>query len=420
MAAGLGHAWGLRDPPPSPCPAPAHPPGGAAGWERGLIQHRAVGTRGCWAGRAVPHGGAELLGGTGVAPGWGHRAGGPCWELRWPCSGAVIWGAGCGALPISPKFPLQQQQEVSPWLCAVPGTLGTLCHGAAASLLHPAVAVALAPWHPGVLVPVQALGCCESAGAVSQGRVAPLVPGCPRGPGHAGCEGGGPQGSAPRGLHPRDVHPSSAPCSRGGTAGMKGLLSSRSTALTSPLLLMNSQPCPRSPARGSQFGYWACWPGCGSHRGLARPCLGVSAPWASCCWAPSAPRWVSAWVLCPPGITAPWCLDIVRPWVSCLGVSRFWESCFFGFCATECLASSGVMPLGTELLGCHGSGCLGLVLGASGCLWVALGASGCRASSRMMPVRVQGHALEPSCSSFPSWQVVPLLAARLWCCVPCP
>lgn len=194
---GAGTRVGAAGPPPSPCPAPAHPPGGAVGWERGLIQHRAVGTRGCWAGRAVPHGGAELLGGTGVAPGWGHRAGGPCWEQRWPCSGAVIWGAGCGALPISPKFPLQQQQEVSPWLCAVPGTLGTLCHGAAASLLHPAVAVALAPWHPGVLVPVQALGCCESAGAVSQGRVAPLVPGCPRGPGHAGCEGGGPQGSAP-------------------------------------------------------------------------------------------------------------------------------------------------------------------------------------------------------------------------------
>lgn len=227
---------------------------------------------------------------------------------------------------------------------------------------------------------MQALGCCESAGAVSQGRVAPLVPGCPRGPGHAGCEGGGPQGSAPRGLHPRDVHPSSAPCSRGGTAGMKGLLSSRSTALTSPLLLMNSQPCPRSPARGSQFGYWACWLGCGSHRGLARPCLGVSAPWASCCWAPSAPRWVSAWALCPR------VSQLRGVWISCV-LGHHVSGCHASgnFASLDCVPLSVWPPrvlclwvpscLDVTALGA--SGWFWVPLGAFGCLWVALGASGC-------------------------------------------
>lgn len=100
--------------------------------------------------------------------------------------------------------------------------------------------------------------------------------------------------------------------------------------------------------------------------------------------------------------------------------TRLQLPCLPGCCASGFWVSTGFMPLGTELLGCHGSGCLGLVLGAFGWLWVALGASGCCASSHMMPVKAQGHALEPLCSSFPSGQVVPLLAARLWCCVPCP
>lgn len=54
--------------------------------------------------------------------------------------------------------------------------------------------------------------------------------------------------------------------------------------------------------------------------------------------------------------------------------TRLQLPCLPGCCASGFWVSTGFMPLGTELLGCHGSGCLWVPLGAFGWLWVALGA----------------------------------------------